>query len=309
MKKQASSDCGNWTGRRVSVVSRGGHALVHRFLSLGGLQETMRPAVFPHRRKVLASLCCGLAVFAHRTAAAQAMPARLRLIDGGIEPGGMWRGGVELVLHPGWKTYWRSPGGSGIPPVFDWAGSLNLDNIELAYPAPSLLGEGSGAFLGYTGQVVFPVSARIIAPGETAELVLNFAYGLCERICIPAEGQARLHLGAPAASQSDRSMLERALARLPRRQAAGAMVRDWHFDRGNRRIEFSVDMPGGIACAAVEGPTDWGVGMATALDRDGDLQRFAVEIASPPAASDAGSLLVTLVGRRTAVEEVHTLDG
>lgn len=30
---------------------------------------------------------------------------------------------LKLVLEPGWKTYWRSPGDAGVPPVFDWSGS------------------------------------------------------------------------------------------------------------------------------------------------------------------------------------------
>src|SRR4051812_16992734 len=29
------------------------------------------------------------------------------------------RGGIEIRLAPGWKTYWRYPGDSGVPPRFD----------------------------------------------------------------------------------------------------------------------------------------------------------------------------------------------
>ena len=31
--------------------------------------------------------------------------------------------GVEIRLDPGWKTYWRYPGDSGVPPALDFAGS------------------------------------------------------------------------------------------------------------------------------------------------------------------------------------------
>ena len=34
--------------------------------------------------------------------------------------------GVQIRLEPGWKTYWRTPGDSGVPPSFDWSGSKNL---------------------------------------------------------------------------------------------------------------------------------------------------------------------------------------
>ncbi|MDZ4790723.1 MAG: protein-disulfide reductase DsbD family protein [Hyphomicrobiales bacterium] len=43
---------------------------------------------------------------------------------------------MELKLKDGWKTYWRSPGDAGIPPVVDWSGSINFASAELAYPQP-----------------------------------------------------------------------------------------------------------------------------------------------------------------------------
>ena len=33
---------------------------------------------------------------------------------------------ISFDLAPDWKTYWRSPGDTGIPPLFDWSGSENL---------------------------------------------------------------------------------------------------------------------------------------------------------------------------------------
>jgi DsbC/DsbD-like thiol-disulfide interchange protein len=37
--------------------------------------------------------------------------------------GEIWQAGILVELEPDWKTYWRVPGDSGIPPQFDWAGS------------------------------------------------------------------------------------------------------------------------------------------------------------------------------------------
>ena len=41
---------------------------------------------------------------------------RLRLIAGATTPSGKQRVGVEIVMAPGYKTYWRSPGDFGVPP-------------------------------------------------------------------------------------------------------------------------------------------------------------------------------------------------
>ncbi len=41
--------------------------------------------------------------------------------------------GVQIELDPKWKTYWRFPGGSGIPTQFDWSGSKNVKSFEILY--------------------------------------------------------------------------------------------------------------------------------------------------------------------------------
>ena len=46
--------------------------------------------------------------------------AAVRLIAG-AQRGAVHRAGIEIRLAPGWKTYWRYPGDSGIPPRFDFS--------------------------------------------------------------------------------------------------------------------------------------------------------------------------------------------
>ena len=59
------------------------------------------------------------------------------------------RGGIEIKLQPGWKTYWRYPGDSGVPPRFDFSGSDNLGRAKVLYPAPHLFTDETGNSLGY----------------------------------------------------------------------------------------------------------------------------------------------------------------
>ena len=63
--------------------------------------------------------------------------AGVRLVAGNALPDGTQRAGVEVVLAPGWKTYWRYPGDSGVPPRFDFArsaGSLTVPAIFSSLP-------------------------------------------------------------------------------------------------------------------------------------------------------------------------------
>src|SRR6476646_5207541 len=72
------------------------------------------------------------------------------------ESGGrVFRAGVEIRLKDGWKTYWRYPGDSGVPPVFDFSTSQNVKSVSVLYPAPSRFPDGAGgSSIGYKGDVI-----------------------------------------------------------------------------------------------------------------------------------------------------------
>ena len=61
--------------------------------------------------------------------------------------------GIEIKLKPGWHTYWRYPGDAGIPPHFDFQGSQNVKSVEVRWPAPKRLPEGSVMTIGYDRDV------------------------------------------------------------------------------------------------------------------------------------------------------------
>ena len=63
-------------------------------------------------------------------------PYKVSLVSGG-KVDGFWQAGILIELEPEWKTYWRVPGDAGIPPQFDWAGSVNMETIDVSFPTPS----------------------------------------------------------------------------------------------------------------------------------------------------------------------------
>ena len=66
--------------------------------------------------------------------------------------------GIEIKLKPGWHTYWRYPGDAGIPPRFDFQGSQNVKSVEVRWPAPKRLPEGSVITIGYDRDVILPLA-------------------------------------------------------------------------------------------------------------------------------------------------------
>jgi DsbC/DsbD-like thiol-disulfide interchange protein len=73
----------------------------------------------------------------------------MRLVAGSpVGADGSLRAGVEIRLASGWKTYWRYPGDSGVPPVFDFSKSENVKSLSILWPGPPRLVVDCGAAIG-----------------------------------------------------------------------------------------------------------------------------------------------------------------
>ena len=166
-----------------------------------------------------------LAVAAGPLAAEEASPwaaghrSRARMIAGEEAGAARWAG-IEIALDRGFKTYWRHPGESGLPPAFDWSGSDNLAAVEVLWPAPRRFDDAGGVAYGWEGGVVLPLRVTPREPGRPVRLALRFDYGVCKDICIPARAELALSLepGGNAASPANK----RALAAVPEPRAVGA---------------------------------------------------------------------------------------
>jgi DsbC/DsbD-like thiol-disulfide interchange protein len=123
----------------------------------------------------------------------------IRLIAGTLRNGEL-RAGVEIKMQPGWKTYWRYPGDSGVPPRFDFAGSDNLRAARVQWPAPHAFSDETGTSIGYKGNVIFPLRVTARDPAKPVTLKLKLDYAVCEKLCVPAEGRAALTLDTSASA-------------------------------------------------------------------------------------------------------------
>ncbi len=125
----------------------------------------------------------------------------MRLIAGANKhDAAILRSGIEIKLQPGWKTYWRYPGDSGVPPRMDFSGSENLEGAKVLYPAPHLFTDETGQSLGYKDSVILPLQVSPRQPGKPVTLRLKLDYAVCEKLCIPAAGRAELTLAIGGSS-------------------------------------------------------------------------------------------------------------
>jgi DsbC/DsbD-like thiol-disulfide interchange protein len=124
-----------------------------------------------------------------------------------------WRVGVEIHLAEGALTYWRTPGGAGVAPVFSFAESMNVAQVAIRYPAPTRIEEEGTEVYGYRDDVTFPLEVTPREASLPMILTLTLSYAVCERICLPAQATAALDLPARPAPTPLEDAQSLALAR------------------------------------------------------------------------------------------------
>jgi len=233
----------------------------------------------------------------------------------GSRSGAVLLGGVAFQLQPGWKTYWRTPGDSGVPPRFDFSKSENIEAVTVLWPAPTKFDDGAGGYsLGYHDQVVLPL--RIVAKNADKPVTLRAGinYAVCEKLCIPVEASAELAIASVASTED--SALFAALDTVPKPANVGdpnpLTIRDVKRE-GKSTVLVDVAVPDTRAVDLfVEGPTpDWALPVPKLVKHSPPgVKRFTFELEGlPPGTNPAGAALkLTLVGGDRAYEFNINLD-
>jgi DsbC/DsbD-like thiol-disulfide interchange protein len=245
----------------------------------------------------------------------------VRLLDGGgwSEQGvRVLRAGLHIKLDNGWKTYWRYPGDSGVPPAFDFSASDNVKSVTVLYPAPKRFADGAGGHsIGYSDEVILPLRVEPKDAGQPVTLRLKLDYAACEKVCVPAKATTELVL--TGAGRVHEAAIARAEALVPRAAAigtAGALsIRAVRREAAGPRPRVIVDVaaPAGRETALfAEGPTaQWALPLPEPVTGAGPgLQRFAFDIDGVPPGADVrgADLRLTAIAGEQAIEVVYRLD-
>lgn len=286
-------------------------------MELAFFQRRFMPALIFITGAILGIAAAGAALAAVTSASpwVASNSSKVRLVSGTVELDGKPAliAGVQLRMNSGWKTYWKNPGDSGVPPSFDWTGSKNLRHAELLYPAPHSFAEANGTAIGYDDEVVFPVKLTPEREGEAIELKLAFSYGLCKDLCVPNDVRLDLVL-SPEIGKGDAALIGSFLARVPKPGKQGLLpelagveakleanppelIVDTVFPPGATGTDLFIDA-GDVFIPASKplGPLD------------GGKQRFAITFATPSEASvvKGKSLAMTLVSDQGSTETMWT---
>jgi DsbC/DsbD-like thiol-disulfide interchange protein len=227
----------------------------------------------------------------------------------GSRSGTVLLGGIAIQLQPGWHTYWRTPGDSGVPPRFDFSKSDNVEAVTVLWPAPRKFDDGAGGTsLGYVKQIVLPL--RIVAKNADKPVTLRASinYAVCEKLCIPVDADAELAFASVASTED--GTLSDALNAVPKPANVGdpnpLTVLDVKRDgKTNVLVDVTAPDTNGLSLF-VEGPTpDWALPVPKLVEHSPPgVKRFTFELDGlPPGVSaDGAALKLTLVGGERAYE-------
>jgi DsbC/DsbD-like thiol-disulfide interchange protein len=214
-----------------------------------------------------------------------------------------------LQLQPGWKTYWRTPGDSGVPPRFDFSKSDNVEAVTVLWPAPQKFDDGAGGHsLGYHDTIVLPLRIVLKSADKPVTLRAEISYAVCAKLCIPVEASTELAFTSVASTED--SALYAALDSVPKPATIGdpnpLTIRDVKRE-GATEVTVDVVTPDSREVNLfVEGPTpDWALPLpAPAASSPPGVKRFSFELDGLPtgAKPDGATLKLTLVGGDKAYE-------
>jgi DsbC/DsbD-like thiol-disulfide interchange protein len=229
------------------------------------------------------------------------------------------RAGIEIRLDSGWKTYWRYPGDSGVPPTFDFDGSQNVQSAQVEFPAPERFPDGAGGnSIGYAGDVILPVR---VTPADTARPValhVKMNYAACGTLCVPVQAVLDLTLTGQGA---DEAVLEKAEQRVPKHAALGGSAGNTlailsvrrEPGAAHERVTVEVAAPPGVPVELfAEGPTpEWALPLPEPVGpAQGPKRQFTFDLDGlPPGAELKGATLtLTAVSGEEAIEVPDHLD-
>lgn len=235
----------------------------------------------------------------------------LRLLAGS-RGDGVLVGGIEIQLKPGWKTYWRTPGDSGIPPRFDFSKSDNVENVTVLWPAPIKFDDGAGGTsIGYANKVVLPLRIMPKDAAKPVTLRATVDYAICEKLCVPVEATGEVSFTANPSIHA--ALLASALQSVPRPGKIGEGDVTIRAVRREGDKSVAVDVVSQTpATLFVEGPNPhWALPIPQLSEKlPGGIKRYTFKLDGiPPGETASGATLkLTLVGADQAFEYGARLD-
>ena len=233
----------------------------------------------------VAALCTGPAAHAAMSDWVDNQGGRMRLVALAPDAEGHIRAALQIEPQPGWITYWREPGQSGIPPQVTLAPESGVTLERTSYPTPKQITVGNIQEIGYDAPVTLPLDFKV--EGKVpAKLELTAFIGLCKDICIPF--QAEYSLALPAGEQPtthELALLDAAKASLPQPPSSDFTLQNHSLSADAKTLSLSLTLPeatGKAPTIYVTGPTGYAFFQQANAKREGTIYSADITIGKLP---------------------------
>lgn len=127
--------------------------------------------------------------------------------------------GLEMVIEPGWHTYWNGRNDSGTPPVVKWTVPEGYKVGEIRWAPPARY-KMAGDMLDhvYEGRVLLMVPLEVPAgakAGDSVEIKAACTFVVCQQMCVMEKADATLRLSVGDSPGKLNPRFEAARKRLP----------------------------------------------------------------------------------------------
>ncbi|MBY3213544.1 cytochrome C biogenesis protein [Rhizobium laguerreae] len=229
---------------------------------------------------VVAALVPFYSAHAEMSAWADNEGGRMRLVALAPDAAGKIRAALQIEPKPGWITYWKEPGNSGIPPQITIAAASGVTLDAIAYPVPKHFFKGAIEDIAYDAPVTLPLSLTAAGKGPVTIDAAAFI-GICKDICIPFQANLQLKLGPAIQSHpQEEAILQAADARLPKPPSQDFDVTAHAMSPDRKTLSLDLVLPGEGKTAPdiiVTGPSGYAFTKQIGGKRDG--RTFKVDIA------------------------------
>jgi thiol:disulfide interchange protein len=165
------------------------------------------------KRKIAASLFfCISILFLANAFTPQAPHTHASLISerATTAPGDVFDIGILLKMDPGWHTYWKDPGDSGLATTIQWKLPQGFSADPIRWPKPKVLKSGNLTDYIYENEVLLLVKIHVpqsgLKVGDSVRLQAVVDWLECEESCVPQS--ANVELSIPIAAQPQNSSSE-----------------------------------------------------------------------------------------------------
>ncbi|NEJ71307.1 cytochrome C biogenesis protein [Rhizobium phaseoli] len=243
------------------------------------------------RRLFLAVISMGATFAIHCSAHAEMSPwaenegGRMRLVALAPDAGGKIRAALQIEPKPGWITYWKEPGNTGIPPQLTIPAGSGVRLDAIGYPVPKHFFNGTVEDIGYDAPVTLPLSLKAAGKGEVEIDALAFI-GICKDICIPFQANFQLKLGPAIQSHpQEEAILAAADVSLPKPPSADFDVTAQAMAADQKTLSLTLVLPAegkGAPDIIVTGPSGYAFTKQIGGKRDGAVFKTNVAIGKLP---------------------------